>query len=466
MSSDGATPGSGAPEPNPWRNRLSFGLGTLGRDMTSALVSMYLMFYLTDVLHIGPDLVVGVTVAMVALRIFDALNDPVMGVIVDNTHGRWGKFKPWIALGAVLAAATTVWLFVDTGLRGAAFVAVFAISYLAWGISYTINDISFYGMLPSLSRDQKERERIGVVARITANIGLFTVVVGILPLTKLLGDAVGGLQQGWLTFAIIVVVIMLVFQSLTLLFTRQRVETPRQQTPLRELVGVIVKNDQLLWTTIAMLLFMSGYMATTSLGIYYFKYIQGDENMYPVFAAILAVAQLSGLAIFPLLSKRLRRRQIHLLATVLCVAGLAVFAFAGSSMLLVAVAGVLLFVGQAFIQLLMLMFIADCVEYGQWKLGRRNESVTISLQPLIYKSSNAIGNGLVGLAIIWSGIAGATSAADITAEGAWAFKAVMMGLPIVLIAVSWVILKSKYRIDEDFYARIVDDLQQREHAPQ
>lgn len=462
MIPTGAGTASPLAEHGPWRNRLSFGLGTLGRDMTSALVSMYLMFYLTDVLGIGPGMVVAVTVVIVVLRIFDAVNDPVMGVIVDNTRTRWGKFKPWIALGAILSAVATVALYIDTGFGGVGFVVVFALLYLAWGITYTINDISFYGMLPSLSRSQREREAIGVVARITANIGLFTVVVGVLPITAALGRMAGDTQTGWLWFAVIIAITMLAFQSLTLIFTKERVAAPAQHTPLRELARVITGNDQLLWVTLAMFLFMSGYMGTAALGIYYFKYIHGDENLYPVFAAILGVSQLTGLALFPLVAKRLSRRSIHLVASALCLVGLAVFALAGSSMLVIGVAGVLLFVGQAFIQLLMLMFITDCVEYGQWKLGRRNESVTISLQPFIYKSSNAIGSGIVGLALVWSGISGAQSAADLSPGGVLAFKAAMMGIPFVLMTASWIILRAKYRIDEDTYVRIIEDLQERE----
>lgn len=454
-----------APEPNPWRNRLSFGLGTLGRDAAAALVSMYLMFYLTDVLRVGPSMVVWVTGIIVAMRVFDAVNDPFMGVIVDNTRSRWGKFKPWILGGAVLWAITTVLMFVDTGLQGWAFLVVFTLVYLAWEISYTINDISYYGMLPSLSRSQKEREAIGVVARICANIGLFAVVVAVLPVTGALGEATGSEQRGWLAFAVVLAVLMIAFQLLTLLFTRQRVAAPAASTPVRDLVRIIGKNDQLLWVTLAMLLFMAGYTATTSLGIYYFKYVHGDEDMYPIFAAILGVTQLAGLAVFPLVAKVLRRHQIHLLATVLCVLGLGVFAFA-ESMLVIGFAGVLLFVGQAFIQLLMLLFVADCVEYGQWKLGRRNESVTVSLQPFIYKGSNALGTALVGLALVWSGVSVADSAADMTTAGISAFKVVMMGIPVVLIVSSWLILRAKYRIDEDTYARIVDDLRTRERTPQ
>ncbi len=457
--SDEASPGS------PWRNRLGFGLGTLGRDMTGALVSMYLMYYLTEVVDVDEGTVVAVTIILVAMRIFDAVNDPVMGVIVDNTRTRWGKFKPWMAIGAVLWAGTTVLMFVDSGLRGAAFLVVFTLVYLAWELSYTINDISYWGMLPSLTRSQRERERIGVVSRICANVGLFAVVVGVVPATTALGDWLGDARQGWLVFAAIVVVAMLAFQLLTLAFAQQRVEVVPDHTPLRDLARVITRNDQLLWVTLAMLIFMAGYITTTSLGIYYFTYVYRDVAMYSVFAAVLGVTQITGLAVFPAVSKRLSRRRIHGLATLLCVAGLGIFLLAGRSMVVIGLAGVLLFVGQAFIQLLLLMFVADCVEYGEWKLGRRNESVTVSLQPFIYKASNGIGTAFVGLALLWSGISRAASPDDLTASGITAFKLVMMAVPMALVVVSWWILHRKYRIDEGQYARIVAELQEREAAP-
>ncbi len=444
------------------QNQLSFGLGTLGRDMVAAMVSLYLIYYLTDVVGVSDRQLAAVTTIIVALRIFDALNDPVMGVVVDNTRTRWGKFKPWIATGALLWGGATLLLFADVALAGPSFVLLFFFAYLIWGISYTINDISFYGMLPSLSRNLKDREGVGVLARIMANIGLFSVVVGIVPITEWLTSQLGSSQRAWFLFAAVVVAIMLVFQSLTLVFTRQKVVAPTPHIPFRELFRTIGRNDQLLWVTVAMLLFMAGYTATTSLGIYYFEYIYGDLGMYAIFAAILGVAQLCGLAAFPLVSARLTRRQIHALGSAMCVVGLTLFALAGSSMIIIGAAGVLLFMGQAFIQLLMLLFIADCVEYGEWKLGRRAESITFSLQPFIYKSSNALGTALVGLALLSSGVNRAQSAADITAGGQLAFKVVMMVVPIVLIITSWAILRRTYTLDEKRYAEIVAELRVRE----
>lgn len=441
------------------RNVWGFGLGTIGRDMLGAMVSIHLMFYLTDILLISERELWMVTIALVILRAFDALNDPLMGFVVDNTRSRWGKFKPWIAFGAVAWALTTVLIFTDWGLHDVAFIAVFVVIYVLWDLAYTINDISFYGMLPSLTRDPRQRERIGAVARICANIGLFAMVVGVVPVTNALGDWLGSPQRGWFALAVIAAALMLAFQSITLIVTKEGVPPEAQPTPIRELFQVIFKNDQLLWISLSMLLFMCGYSITTAFGLYYFTYIYGDVNMYPIFALVLGVTQIAALAVFPLVATRLTRRTVHLLAAVSCVAGYLVFFVAGRSMALIAVAGVLIFAGQAMLQIMMMLYIAETVEYGQWKFGRRNESVTFSLQPFIYKMSSAVSAGVVGVTLILSGIREADTADDVSAGGAAIFKFAMLVLPAVLIAVSWVVARAKYRINETEYARIVSELQ-------
>ncbi|MDO5677982.1 MAG: glycoside-pentoside-hexuronide (GPH):cation symporter [Propionibacteriaceae bacterium] len=443
------------------RTRWGFGLGTLGRDMVAALVSMYLMFYLTDVLDVSGAQLAVITIILVVMRVFDAVNDPIMGVVVDNTRSRYGKFKPWIFWGGLLWGIATLILFFDTGVHGWGYVVLFTVLYLVWEIAFTINDIAYWSMLPSLTIDQKERERIGVVARICANIGLFSMAVGLVPVTAWLTDVFGSARTAWFVLAAVLVVIMALFQLLTLFLTKEKVAADPQNTPLRELFQVIVRNDQLLWVAVAMVAYMSGYIITTSFGLYYFKYIFGDENAYPLFAAVLGVTQITALALFPLVSKVLKRRQIHLWATVACLIGYVFFLLSGTSLVLVAVAGVFLFTGQGAMQLLMVMFIADSVEYGHWKLGRRNESVTFSLQPFIYKLSNAVASGVVGLTLILSGIDTAQSAADVTPEGATILRTAMMVLPMILMAVSYLVLRAKYRLHEDFYAQVIADLKER-----
>ena len=141
------------------RNRFTYGLGTVGRDMVYTMISMYLMFYLTDVLNLDTKVLWWVTAIILGARIFDALNDPVMGVIVDNTHTKWGKYKPWILTGIIAAGILTILLFVDFGLEGTSYIVVFGVLYVLWGITYTMNDIAYWSMMPMAPSFRSEDSR-------------------------------------------------------------------------------------------------------------------------------------------------------------------------------------------------------------------------------------------------------------------------------------------------------------------
>ncbi len=445
-------------------NRWTFGLGTVGRDMVYTMISMYLMFYLTDVLQLSDDVLWWVTGIIMAARVFDAFNDPFMGVIVDNTHTKYGKFKPWICIGSVLSAILTVLLFSNFGLNGGAFIVVFGIIYVLWGIAYTMHDISYWSMLPTLSQDQREREEIGSVSRICASIGLFAVVTLIVPVTEAIGGAVGSLQKGYFILSIILVVIMLAFLCFTVFGVKEPMfgNKKEEHTSVKELVRIIFKNDQLLVTALAMALFMIGYSTTTSFGLYYFKYVYGDEGMYSIFALILGVSQIFALSIFPVLGKRYPRKKLYAFSTALVVTGYLIFFFAPTNtMLFIGIAGLILFIGQAFIQVMTLMFLTDSVEYGEWKFGKRNDSVTFSLQPFINKMGGAIASGVVGAIVIVSGMSQAQSAADMTASGIFILKMAMMVFPLICIVIGFLVYRSKYILDEEMYGKIVRELGER-----
>lgn len=442
------------------RNRLMFGIGTVGRDMLYTLISMFLMFYLTDVLDLSDRIMAYITMMMVFVRVFDAFNDPFMGMIVDNTKSKWGKFKPWILIGALLTSIFTILFFYDFKVEGLAFVVIFTVNYLLWEISYTANDIAYWSMLPSLSKDQKEREKIGAVARICANLGMFTLVVGITGFTQFLAEKTGSMQQAYFYLSIILVILMLFFQMFTVFGVKEDLENQvvEEQTTVKELFQIIIKNDQLLWISISMSIFMTGYITTTSFGQYYFKYIYGDINMYSVFAAILAVSQITALAIFPLVSKYFKRNTIFTASIGLMVLGYIIFFLSPTTTMLgIGIAGVLLFVGQGAIQLLMLMFISDSVEYGEWKFHKRNDSVTVSLQPFINKLGNALASGIVGATVIVAGINESTDVSQVTQQGLDLLKSSMLIVPLILVIFSYLIYRKFYRIDEVFYKQIISE---------
>ena len=321
-----------------------------------------------------------------------------------------------------------------------------------------MNDIGYWSMLPSLTRDGSERERISALTKIFATIGLFVTVVAIIPVTT----ALGGGAAAWTTFAAIAVTIMLVGQCITLLGVREpTTAAAREHTPLRELFSIVFRNDQLVWTATAMMLFLIGYNTTTSFGVYFFKYAYRDEAMYAPFAAILGVAQLLGFALFPVLRRRLSRRSLFTLAMGLVVAGYVVFFFSPMNLIPIGLAGLLMFAGQALVVVLMIVNLSDCVEYGEWKLGRRNGAVTFAVQPFINKIGGAVATAIVGATLIVTGINTAATPDDVTAEGLLGLRVMMLFFPLALMLVSYLVYRRGYRIDEAFRERILADLNAR-----
>jgi melibiose permease/lactose/raffinose/galactose permease len=233
-------------------------------------------------------------------------------------------------------------------------------------------------------------------------------------------------------------------------------------TSLKELVGVIVRNDQLMFTAISMVLFMTGYLTTVSFGTYYFKYAYQNEGMYNIFAVILGVSQIAALAVFPLFSARFERSALFTGAMAMVGLGYIVFFFAPTTtMLFIGIAGVLIFAGEGFIQVLMLMFLADTVDYGHWKLGRRNDSITFSIQPFINKMGGALSGAVLNSIIIISGIKAAETVTDVSAGGIWLMKGFMLIFPFVCILASFLIYKAKFKIDRKLYEYIIWELEKR-----
>jgi melibiose permease/lactose/raffinose/galactose permease len=443
------------------RNMIFFGLGTVGRDMFYAFEANALIYYLSNVLDLPIGVYLATSLVFTVLRIFDALNDPFMGLIIDNSRSKYGKFKPPMLLGAIVGAIFYLVLFTDFGIRNYWFVAIFGGAYLLWDIFYGLNDIAYWSMLPSLSLDQKVREKMGAFARICANVGMFAIMVGWMPITNALGNTPGA----WFTVALTVTVLMILFQLFTVFGVKEKHQMFKQdeeKTSLREMWHILTHNDQLLWTTLSMSLFMIGYMTTTTISPYYMQYVFGNADMYAVLAAVVGVAQLSALGIFSSVSKRLSREKFYLYSTILVAAGYGVFMFADGNLPLIVAAALLLFVGQAFIQLLMLMFLSDTIEYGQWKLGRRNESLTLSVQPLINKIGGAISMGFVSISLVWAGIkTGDVAAVSIDDGGKLIVKLVMLIIPLIFIVAGYLIYRSKYKIDKKMYDNILAELHER-----
>ena len=300
------------------RNMTFFGLGTIGRDMFYAFEANTLLYFLSDVLSLPVWVFAAASMVLSVMRVFDALNDPITGLVIDNIRSPWGKFKPAILVGGLLSAVFSVLLFAEIG-TGWTFVIIFALAYFFWDVSYGINDIAYWTLLPAMSSDQKFREKTGAFARICANVGMYIVMVAWQPVTSAMGDT----PKVWFWCAVVIAVIYLLGLLFPLLGVKEkRVAVEDQEsTTLKQMWRALAHNDQLMWTTLSMALFMVGYCTTVGFAVYYMKYIFGNEGLYVVLVGVCGVSQLSALALSPAFAKRFNRKQLYTLATILVLAG-------------------------------------------------------------------------------------------------------------------------------------------------
>jgi melibiose permease/lactose/raffinose/galactose permease len=332
--------------------------------------------------------------------------------------------------------------------------------------------------MPAISKDQKVREGVGAFARICANVGMFSMVLIYLNVPSMFSFLNMSDRDVYFVFAIICALIMWAFQSITLFGVkedRSKLEK-EERTSLKDLWRALVGNDQLMVTAVSMALFMIGYCTTTGFGTYYFKYAVGDEGLYMVFAAVLAVAQLTALSVFPLFRKKFSRKQLYTGSMIAVAVSYIIFFLSFEWLPLIVIAGLGLFFAQAFIQLLMLLFLADAVEYGEWKLGKRNEAASFAVQPFINQFGGAASKGVVSFTLIISGINmiandiasnpanEAQIIANMPGSAIWIMKISMMILPLICILVGFFLYIKKFKIDEETYANILADLKAREEA--
>ena len=205
-----------------FREKYSYGIGALGKDLAYAIVSTYLMVYFTDAVGLNPAFVG--TLFLVA-RLWDAVNDPAMGMIVDNTRSKFGKFRPWIFIGTVLNAVVIVFLFRKPDLEGLPLYAYFSIMYILWGMTYTIMDIPYWSMIPALTSSKEEREQVAVIPRIFASTAWLIMGTFGLSIVKKLGN--GNVVKGYSSFAVVIAVTFIISAIITCLNVKERVETPK-----------------------------------------------------------------------------------------------------------------------------------------------------------------------------------------------------------------------------------------------
>lgn len=395
------------------KNMLMFSLGTIGRDFLYFLFNSFLMTFILFTKTTDNKMLMVVGAIIVVARIFDALNDPIMGGIVENTRTKWGKYKPWQLLGAVLTGAVIISVFC-VKLDGWSYIGFLAFAYIMFSITFTMNDISYWGMLPSLTSDEHERNKLTSCAQLlaSAGVGLASLLI---PLFTTGSLAKWGAPTGYKVIGIISAVLMVLFQLFTILGVKEKPLPPikpdkSDRLTLKKMFQTIAKNDQLLWCALIMLIFSigTGVVGGGLLTMYvYFEF--GYEGGYTLLIGIgYGIISTLFTATYPWLSKKFGRNKVLYSAGVAIILGfilMLIFALAiptgapkstewFTKFILIAIAYTIVGYGMGF-YMIMVINMANTVEYNEWKYGQRNESLIFSLRPFTAKLSSALTQALV-----------------------------------------------------------------------
>lgn len=432
------------------QTKLSYGLGALGKDFACAPIYIFLMFYFTDVAGLSAAFVGTI---FLAARVLDAVTDPMMGVIVDNTRSKFGKFRPWIVIGTLLNAVVLVGLFSTHMFEGTALYIYAAAAYILWGLTYTIMDIPYWSMIPALSSSREEREKLVVWPRLFASLAWFITGTYGLHIVGELGN--GNQGDGFFNVAMLIAVLFVMSAFLIARNVKEKAAPanakPAEKFSFKDVLIIIGKNDQLKALIGTVLSFQIANLLVGGFAIYYFSYALGNAELFPVYMMVAGAAEVAGVFLFPRIAAALPRKHLWLIACgfpiLSCLLLLLMGFIAPANALMIGMAGAAIKFGVGIANALQTVMLADVVDYGEYKTGRRSESVIFSVQTMLVKFAGAAGGFIVGVGL---SVVGYVPNVEQSADTIMGLEFMMIGLPAIMMTISGVIYQRYYRLHEGF----------------
>ena len=295
------------------KNMIFFPLATIGRDMCGQLFSMAVLNYILFTKNLSVSQFSAVSFIIVAARLFDAFNDPFMGTLIDHTKTSIGKFKPWIIAGVISTSLVVYFAFANS-FTGWSFVGFFALIYFLFSICFTMNDVSYWGMIPSLSSDPEKRDKYTSRTVFTSGMGAAFVTVLVPFLTA--GDhVIGGNAVTAYKILAIVACAASPITMLLLCFVKENRgdgSVSKDKISVFGIFRTVFRNDQLKWIS---LVFFIGQLGTApilnGLGTTYVYFEFGYNGLLATFFVIVGMSSTVFLMlIYPSLAKKYSRRKL------------------------------------------------------------------------------------------------------------------------------------------------------------
>ena len=445
------------------KEKFSYGIGAVGLDLSYGMFYSYLAKYMTDVLNLNKVFLLLITPLA---RIWDGINDPMMGTIVDNTKTKFGKYRPWVIIGSCCNAVVLALLFTNPGLKigGIPLHIYTAILYVFWGMTNTMADIPYWSMVPSFTSDPNERNIIATIARAFSGLGqgiisILTPVV--LPLLSVTFDPNTGEKvwdaRGFSIWAIICALCLVGFSTLSMTTTKEKHIVPptKEKFTFKKMFSIAKSNDQLLVFMLFAMLSNAGWYMISGVGAYYFDIVIGDPDKQSLFNTVGSVL---GLLVVPVMTKFTTRRrtyQFSLLMAIIGFSGTMAFAsfFNEPKLMAMNLSYLVASIGVASMFVSQTVFLADIVDYGHVKQGFRSESITFSMKGFLQKMAYT-----VQTIILFSGLE--ISKYDETLHAANSVPVkntisfMMLGIPIILFILSFIVFTFKFKLHGKYMEEI------------
>ena len=487
------------------RNLIMFPLGTVGRDMVYSLVTNFLLTFVLFTRELTAGQLSAITAIMVGARIFDALNDPIMGNIIERTRTKIGKFKPWIIAG-MISTSLVIHAAFNVKLQGWSFVWFFGAIYFLYSITYTMGDISYWGMIPSLSSDGDTRNTFTARTTLFAGIG-GTAASIFIPMLTTGANAIGGSTTvAYGRIALVIAILCPALLCFVLFGVRENRSYNTEPVPpvsFKKIWSTITGNDQLLWISLIFLIHeISNAVIISGVGATYIYFEFGYAGgLYSLFTTIGMSVTALLMIFYPAISRKVPRKKFMRTLLVMSLIGYAIMLIPGIVLhsgammlgaldvkfLLITIGYMLSNFGQYGFYLILMISVINTVEYNEYKHGVRDEGIITSMRPFLTKLASALTVVIASATYLLTGVTkytnqissleNAAAAGHITEaeklseihtllEGvnhgqSLGLLLVMIVLPCILMILSYILYQKHYKLDEPEYDRICAELKAR-----